>query len=108
MLFGIAVLWKLVYTPAALTVAALSRGFFKTLNPVVGLDTIHKMGGIYWQALAIYSFFAGAEWLLGAALSFIPIAGGVVRSFVDAYAYLAIGCTLGFAVFKRGRELGWD
>ena len=107
-LFGIAVLWKLVYTPAALTVAALSRGFFKTLNPVVGLDTIHKMGGIYWQALAIYSFFAGAEWLLGAALSFIPIAGGVVRSFVDAYAYLAIGCTLGFAVFKRGRELGWD
>jgi hypothetical protein len=107
-LFGIAVLWKLVYTPAALTVAALSRGFFKTLNPVVGLDTIHKMGGIYWQALAIYSFFAGAEWLLGAALSFIPIAGGIVRSFVDAYAYLAIGCTLGFAVFKKGRELGWD
>ena len=107
-LFGIALLWKLVYTPAALTVAALSRGFFKTLNPAVGLDTIHKMGGIYWQALAIYSFFAGAEWLLGAALSFIPIAGGIVRSFVDAYAYLAIGCTLGFAVFKKARELGWD
>jgi hypothetical protein len=107
-LFGIALLWKLVYTPAALTVAALSRGFFKTLNPVVGLDAIHKMGGIYWQALAIYSFFAGAEWLLGAALSFIPIAGGIVRSFVDAYAYLAIGCTLGFAVFKKARELGWD
>jgi len=107
-LFGIALLWKVIYTPAALTVAALSRGFFKTLNPAVGLDTIHKMGGIYWQALAIYSFFAGAEWLLGAALSFIPIAGGIVRSFVDAYAYLAIGCTLGFAVFKKARELGWD
>jgi hypothetical protein len=107
-LFGIALLWKLVYTPAALTVAALSRGFFKTLNPAVGLDAIHKMGAIYWQALAIYSFFAGAEWLLGAALSFIPIAGGIVRSFVDAYAYLAIGCTLGLAVFKKARELGWD
>ena len=48
------------------------------------------------------------EWVLGAALSFIPIAGGIVRSFVDAYAYLAIGCTLGFAVFKKARELGWD
>ena len=107
-LLGIALLWKLVYTPAALTVAALSRGFFKTLNPVVGLDTIHKMGGIYWQALLIYSFFAGGQWLLGVALSFIPIAGGIVRSFVDAYAYLAIGCTLGLAVFKKARELGWD
>jgi hypothetical protein len=31
-----------------------------------------------------------------------------VRSFVDAYAYLAIGCTLGLAVFKKARELGWD
>jgi hypothetical protein len=107
-LFGVALLWKIIYTPAALTVAALSRGFFKTLNPVVGLDTIHKMGGVYWQALLIYSFFAGAQWLLGVALSFIPIAGGIVRSFVDAYAYLAIGCTLGLAVFKKARELGWD
>jgi hypothetical protein len=107
-LFAIALLWKLVYTPAALTVAALSRGFFKTLNPIVGLDAIHKMGGIYWQALLIYSFFAGAQWLLGLALSFIPVAGGIIRSFVDAYAYLAIGCTLGLAVFKKARELGWD
>jgi hypothetical protein len=107
-LFGVALLWKIIYTPAALTVAALSRGFFKTLNPVVGLDTIHKMGEVYWQALLIYSFFAGAQWLLGVALSFIPIAGGIVRSLVDAYAYLAIGCTLGLAVFKKARELGWD
>jgi hypothetical protein len=107
-MFGIALLWKVVYTPAALTVAALSRGFFKTLNPIVGLDTIHKMGGTYWQALLIYSFFAGAQWLLGVGLNFIPIAGGIVAAFVNAYAYLAIGCTLGLAVFKKARELGWD
>jgi len=107
-LFGLALLWKIVYTPAALTVAALSRGFFKTLNPVVGVDTIVKMGGIYWQALLIYSFLAGAQWLLGAGLGFIPIAGGIVAAFVNAYAYLAIGCTLGLAVFKKARELGWD
>jgi hypothetical protein len=107
-LFGLALLWKIVYTPVALTVAALSRGFFKTLNPIIGLDTIRRMGGIYWQALLIYSLLAGAQWLLGAALGLIPIAGGIVRSFVDAYAYLAIGCTLGLAVFKKARELGWD
>jgi hypothetical protein len=108
LLFGLAIVWKLVYTPAALTVAALSRGFFKTLNPVVGLHTIHKMGGIYWQALAIYSVLAGAQWVLGFGLGFIPIAGGIVKAFVDAYAYLAVGCTLGLAVFKKARELGWD
>jgi hypothetical protein len=107
-LFGIALLWKLIYTPAALTVAALSRGFFKTLNPLVGLDTIHKMGGVYWQTLLIYSLLVGAQWALGLALSFIPIAGGLIRAFVDSYVYLAVGCTLGLAVFKKARELGWD
>jgi hypothetical protein len=107
-MIGLALVWKIVYTPAALTVAALSRGFFKTLNPVVGVDTILKMGGTYWQALLIYSFFAGAQWLLGVALGVIPIAGGIVAAFVNAYAYLAIGCTLGLAVFKKARELGWD
>jgi hypothetical protein len=89
-------------------VAALSRSFFKILNPLLGADTIRRMGGIYWQALLIYSVFAGLQWLLGMGLGFIPIAGGIVSSFVDAYAYLAIGCTLGLAVFKRSKELGWD
>lgn len=107
-LFGLALLWKLAYTPVALTVAALSRGFFKTLNPLLGLDTMRRMGTIYWQALAIYSVLAAGQWLLGLALGLIPIAGGIVRAFVDAYAYLAIGCTLGLAVFKKARELGWD
>jgi len=107
-LFALALLWKLIYTPVALTVAALSRSFFKILNPLLGVDTIRKMGGIYWQALVIYSIFAGLQWLLGLALGFIPIAGGIALAFVDAYAFLAIGCTLGLAVFKRSKELGWD
>jgi hypothetical protein len=107
-LFALALLWKLIYTPVALTVAALSRSFFKILNPLLGVDTIRKMGGIYWQALVIYSVFAGLQWLLSLALGFIPIAGGIALALVDAYAFLAIGCTLGLAVFKRSKELGWD
>jgi hypothetical protein len=108
LLFALGVLWKLVYTPVALVVAALSRSFFKVLNPLLGVDTIGKMGGIYWQALVIYSFFAGLQWVAAFILGRIPIAGGIVLAFVDAYAYLAIGCTLGLAVFKRSKELGWD
>jgi len=38
----------------------------------------------------------------------IPIAGALVRSFTDAYAWLAIACTLGLAVFKKADVLGWD
>jgi hypothetical protein len=107
-LFVVLVIWKLVYTPVALMVAALSRSFFKILNPILGIDTIRRMGGIYWQALLIYTFFAGAQWGLGFVLDRIPIAGLIAKSFLDAYAYLAVGCTLGLAVFKKSRELEWD
>ena len=103
-----AILWKLIYTPVALTVAALSRSVLSTLNPVLGFDTIKRMGGVYWQAMLIYTVLAFGQWVIGFLLSFIPILGGIVAAFVDAYAYLAIGCTLGLAVFKKAPELGWD
>jgi hypothetical protein len=51
---------------------------------------------------------AGAQWALGYGLDQIPIAGGIVRAFTDAYAWLAIACTLGLAVFKKATALGWD
>src|SRR5262245_25627437 len=49
-LFGLAAIWHLFYMPMALIVAAISRAFFKTLNPLVGIDAIMKMGGAYWFA----------------------------------------------------------
>jgi hypothetical protein len=107
-LFALALLWKLVYTPVALTVAALSRSILSTLNPVIGIQTIVRMGSVYWQCLAIYTPIAIGQALVGLGLAKIPLAGGLVRSFVDAYAYLVIGCLLGLAVFKKARELGWD
>jgi hypothetical protein len=103
-----AIIWKIVYTPVALTVAALSRSILSTLNPTIGFDTIKRMGPTYWQAMLIYTVLAFGQWVLGFLLSWIPFVGGVVASFVDAYVYLAIGCTLGLAVFKKAPELGWD
>jgi hypothetical protein len=107
-MFLLALAWKVLYTPVALTVAALSRSILSTLNPVIGFDTILKMGSVYWQCLAIYTPLAVVQLLLGLGLAKVPIAGGLVRSFVDAYAYLVIGCILGLGVFKKARELGWD
>ena len=37
-----------------------------------------------------------------------PALGAVLKAFVDSYAFLAIGCTLGLAVFKKAPELGLD
>jgi hypothetical protein len=103
-----AILWKIVYTPIAMTVAALSRSVLSVFNPTIALDTIKRMGGVYWQAMLIYTVLVFGQWVLGFMLSFIPILGGIVASFVDAYVYLCVGCTLGLAVFKKAPELGWD
>jgi hypothetical protein len=105
---GLALLWKIIYTPVALTVAGLSRSSLSTLNPVVAFDTIKRMGGVYWQAMGIYTVVALTQWVMGFTMSFIPILGGLVQAFVDAYAYLVIGCTLGLAVFKKAPELGLE
>ena len=104
----VALLWQFVYTPVALIVAGVSRSFFKTLNPILGVDTILRMGSIYWQALLIYAGISIVGLILGAILGFIPILGTLVNAFINAYAWLAIGCTLGLAVFKKAPELGLD
>jgi hypothetical protein len=104
----VAVAWKILYTPVALVVAALSRSFLSTINPVIGIWAIGKMGAVYWQCLGIYCVLAGSQWILGLLLGFIPVAGGFVAAFINAYASLAIACTLGLGVYKKAPELDWD
>ncbi len=103
-----AILWKIVYTPVSLTVAALSRSVLSILNPMIAMDTIKRMGIVYWQAMLIYTVLSFGQWVVKFLLSFIPYLGSLAGSFVDAYVYLAIGCTLGLAVFKKAPELGFD
>ncbi len=107
-LAGVALLWKIIYEPIALTVAGLSHSYGQTLNPLIGIDTIRKMGGVYWQAWLIYCVLSAFQWIVSLLVSAIPILGGIVISFVNAYAYLAIGCLMGLAVFKKAKELDWD
>jgi hypothetical protein len=104
----VAGLWMVVYMPVALTVAALSKSILSTINPTIGIDTIKKMGGVYWQALGLYVALLFGQVVLGWGLRLIPLAGSLAAGFVDAYVALAVGCTLGMAVFKKAVELGWD
>jgi hypothetical protein len=104
----VAFLWKLAYTPMALTVAGLSRSVLKTLNPALGVETMRLMGGVYWQAWLVYLVLEVVRTVSGLVVSSVPVAGSLARAFIDAYAWLAVGCTLGLAVFKKARELDWD
>jgi hypothetical protein len=106
--YGVAILWKVFYSPVALVAGAVSREFFATLNPLAGIGAIIRMGGTYWSAMGLYTVIAVLEALLVGALSYIPMAGKFLGAFVQSYTYLAIGCLLGLAVFKKAPELGLD
>jgi hypothetical protein len=103
-----AVAWKLLYSPVALVAAAISRGFLATLNPLAGIGAIMRMGGIYWFAMGVYTLIVLVETFAVGALNMIPLAGRFLSAFVQSYTYLAIGCLLGLAVFKKAPELGLD
>ncbi len=103
--FLAALLWALAYGPVALTVAVVSRSVLQTLNPVLGVATILRMGSTYWQAATIYSAIALAAGTAAVLLGLVPLVGWALRPFVDAYAYLMVGCLLGLAIDKRAREL---
>jgi hypothetical protein len=104
-LLALGYLWKLVYSPVALIVAAVSRSLVQTLNPLVGFGAILRMGPVYFQAMLLYGAIVLAQSILDLPLFFLPIVGGLLSGFVDSYANLCIGCTLGLAVFKRAPEL---
>jgi hypothetical protein len=106
--FALAILWKVLYSPVALVAAAISRSFFGTLNPLEGLSAIRSMGATYWSAMGVYTAIAVVEAVLVGVLGVIPLAGRFLGAFVQSYTYLAIGCLLGFAVFKKAPELGLD
>jgi hypothetical protein len=104
-LLALGYVWKLVYSPVALIVAGVSRSVLQTLNPLIGVGTILRLGPVYAQAMAIYAAITLGQAILSFPLFFLPVAGGVLSGFVDSYANLCIGCALGLAVFKRAPEL---
>lgn len=109
-LFLLGIAWALVYTPVAVIVAGISRSFLQTLNPVTGLQTITILGSVYWEAMAIYLVLAVVQLVAGAVLGALPfwVVGPFLSGFVAGYLDLAIGCTLGLAVFKKAVELGLE
>jgi len=69
-------MWMIAYMPVALIVAALSKSMLNTVNPLIAIDTVKKMGSTYWQALGISVALSAAQWMASFVLGFIPLAGG--------------------------------
>jgi hypothetical protein len=109
-LLFLSVLWAVFYYPAACLVAGYTRNFAAVINPLVGLDTIKRLGFSYVKILVM-------TLLLGICVGFIigivelvlspfdlprlgNIPATVISSFIYFYFYIVFAAILGYAVYK--------
>lgn len=108
--------WGLFYSPMALTVAGYTQSLGSVLNPLVGLDTIRRMGITYFKGFAmvvvvqIVSLFVAAIISIVTSPFTLPFMGNMVGNFINAsftfYFNLVIACILGLSLFKCADRLG--
>jgi hypothetical protein len=114
-LFIIAFLWGLFYFPAACAVAGYTRSFMATINPLVGLDTIKRLGVDYWKVFGIsilISIMSGMAGFLLAVILFplnLPTFGNIpaqfLSSFITFYFAVVFSVTIGLALYKNSEKL---
>ncbi|MGE3467850.1 MAG: hypothetical protein AB7J13_13080 [Pyrinomonadaceae bacterium] len=115
LLGGLTLLWGVFYFPAACAVAGYTRSFGATLNPLVGLDTIRRLGGDYVKILVMVFAIGVASGIVGSLLSAVfsafdlPGVGNlpatVVGSLFTFYFSIVFSCILGYALFKNASRL---
>lgn len=108
--------WGLFYYPMALTVAGYTQTFGSVINPLVGLDTIRRMGATYFKAFGMVIVVQVVAFVVGVIVSIItspfalPFTGNLVGNFINAqftfYFNLVIACVLGLSLFKCADRLG--
>lgn len=108
--------WGVFYYPMALAVAGYTQSFGSVLNPLVGLDTIRRMGTTYFKAFAMVIVVQVVAFVFGVIVSFVtapfalPYTGNVVGNLINApftfYFNLVIACLLGLSLFKCADRLG--
>lgn len=108
--------WGLFYYPMALTVAGYTQSFGSVLNPLVGLDTIRRMGATYFKAFAMVALLHIVAFVVSVIVSVItspltlPFMGNLAGNFINAtftfYFNLVVACILGLSLFKCADRLG--
>ena len=115
-LLAVALLWGFFYYPMALAVAGYTEDFWAVINPMVGFDTIRRMGWNYVKVFFMYAFVwffsLIANVIVYYALSAfdMPLVGNLPASFVAGgisfYTSLVIAALLGLALYKSSDRLG--
>jgi hypothetical protein len=116
LLFLLFICWALFYYPMALTVAGYTQSLGSVLNPLVGLDTIRRMGATYFKGFGMVVAVQLVAFVVGAIISSItaplalPFMGNLAGNFIGAsfsfYFNLVIACILGLSLFKSADRLG--
>ena len=115
-LLGVTLAWALFYYPMALTIAGYTEDFWAVVNPMVGLDTMRRMGWTYIKAFLMYIcvqipavFLIGIFYIILSPFN-LPFFGNLpalfMSSIVTFCTSLVIACILGFALFKSSDKLG--
>lgn len=109
-------LWGCIFFPAACAVAGYSKSFIATINPLVALDTMKRLGGTYVKILLmgfVLVVMAGfVSMIIGAVLSpfDLPRMGNLPATAITAlftfYFWAVFSCIIGYALFKKGDKLG--
>lgn len=115
-LIGLSVLWGIFYSPMALTIAGYTRSFLQTINPMVGIDTMKRMGGTYFAAFAFVLVVQIVSFVLMVIVAIVtspfemPILGNLPAKFIGSmfmfYFALVTAFILGSALYKCSDRLG--
>ncbi|MGB7926344.1 MAG: B-box zinc finger protein [Pyrinomonadaceae bacterium] len=114
-LFLLALAWAVFYYPMALTVAGYTEDFWSTVNPLIGLDTIRRMGFVYVKAFLMYLCIETVGFVMSVIIYMVtapfdmPFVGNLPARFLDGmvtfYINLVLACILGLALFKCADKL---
>jgi hypothetical protein len=115
-LFLLGVAWAIFYYPMALTVAGYTQSFLAVLNPLVGLDTIRRMGSTYFKAFGMVLIVQAVSFVVSVVIAVVtsafnmPFVGNLPGNFMSGvsmfYFNLVIACVLGLSLFKSADRLG--
>ena len=114
-LFLLGVAWAVFYYPMALAVAGYTQSFASVINPLVGLDTIRRMGSTYFKAFGMVLLVQVVALIVSVVVAFVtspltlPFVGNLPARFIDGtvtfYFNLVIACLLGLALYKCADRL---
>ncbi|MGI8813694.1 MAG: hypothetical protein ACR2IH_14355 [Pyrinomonadaceae bacterium] len=111
----IAFLWGVFYFPAACAVGSFTKSFGSAINPLIGLDTIRRMGWIYLKlllmsisvgiAIVVLSAMVGSVFAAFNIPGMGNIPAKIVLSMFIFYATIVFACLVGAAMFKASDRL---